>query len=243
MGKFIGFLIKSILVIVVLLVVGVVAVSILVDPNDYKDEITQAVKDNTGRTLTLDGDLALSFWPKIGLELGEAELSNADGFGDKPFFAAKQIQVRVKLIPLLSKQLEVDTVVLQGLRLNLAKDSKGKTNWDDLSSAGESAPAETESDGASAGLASLRIGGVELRDAEVLWDDRQAGVSYSLKQLKLVSGEINPGKPVDVELAFDLATTGPARSGHFELQMTVDMDKSMQKIALKPMSLNMNVSG
>src|SRR5690606_27850105 len=67
---------------VVLLIAAVVAVVVLVDPNDYKDQIAQAVEQQTGRTLTIEGDLDLTFFPWLGLKLGRAQLSDAPGFGD-----------------------------------------------------------------------------------------------------------------------------------------------------------------
>jgi hypothetical protein len=59
-------------VVVVLLIVAGVAVSLLFDPNDYKDEITAAVQDATGRQLTLDGDLELAVFPTIRIAVGGA---------------------------------------------------------------------------------------------------------------------------------------------------------------------------
>ena len=44
-------------------------------------------------------------------------------------YYVETVQVRVKLLPLLRKQLEVDTVRLNGLKLNLARDKDGRTNW------------------------------------------------------------------------------------------------------------------
>ena len=62
-----------------------VAVSILVDPNDYRAEIETAVADATGRTLTIDGELSLKTFPCCGVRLGSLSLSNPSGFPDKPF--------------------------------------------------------------------------------------------------------------------------------------------------------------
>ena len=85
MGKVLKIL--AILVVVLVLVVagGAAAIVMLVDPNDYRGEIETAVRDNTGRELTLGGEIGLSVFPWLGLTLNDARLSNAPGFGDKPF--------------------------------------------------------------------------------------------------------------------------------------------------------------
>ena len=95
-------------------------------------EITQAVKQQTGRDLDLRGDIKLSVFPWLGLELGDTRLSNAPGFGKKPFVKIERVGVKVKLLPLLRSQVIVDKIILDGLQLNLARNQKGVTNWDDL---------------------------------------------------------------------------------------------------------------
>ena len=81
--------------------------------------------------------MALSVFPWLGLDIGQTRLSNAAGFEDPYMARMETVQVRVKLLPLLKKQLQVDTVRLNGLELNLARDKDGRTNWSDL--AGEPA--------------------------------------------------------------------------------------------------------
>jgi AsmA protein len=78
------------------------------DPNQYKPKIVQAVKEKTQRTLKLDGDIALSFWPSIGARVGKASLS--ERASDKEFAAVEEAHVSLKLLPLLSKQAVVDSV-------------------------------------------------------------------------------------------------------------------------------------
>ena len=68
-----------------LIVAAAIIIPLVVDPNDYKDEIVSKVKETTGRDLKIQGDIGLSVFPWLGLELGALELSNAKGFGDAPF--------------------------------------------------------------------------------------------------------------------------------------------------------------
>ena len=72
---------------VVLIVVLLLAVSFLVDPNDYKDRIVQVVKEATGRELQLPGNIKLSVFPWVALKLGPATLGNPRGFSPQPFAA------------------------------------------------------------------------------------------------------------------------------------------------------------
>ena len=101
---------------VVLPLVGMIAViaalaaylAATFDPNQYKPQIVQAVKDKTGRTLKLDGDIKLSLFPSIGATLGKASLS--ERASDREFAGADDLHVALKLFPLLSKQVVVDAI-------------------------------------------------------------------------------------------------------------------------------------
>ena len=109
----------------VLIVVAVVVLPMIVDPNDFKPQIASAVESGTGRTLTMKGDLELSVFPWLGVGIGDSALSNAKGFSSQPFAQVETVQVRVKLLPLLSMKLVMDTVVLKGLKVSLETGRSG----------------------------------------------------------------------------------------------------------------------
>ena len=108
------------------------------DPNDYKPQIVQLVKERTGRTLTISGDIRLKIFPKIGAAVGKTTLSERNS--EKVFAGVDEAQVYVALIPLFSRQMVVDQVRLDGLRVDLVRHKDGTSNFSDL--AGSEAPTE-----------------------------------------------------------------------------------------------------
>ena len=132
MPKFLKITLYTLGAAVLLITLTLVGILLFVDPNDYKDDITTAVRDATGRELTIDGNLELSVFPWLGLSLGRTRLGNAPGFGDQPMAQVEAVDIKVKLLPLLKSQLEMKTVLLRGLQLNLARKADGRSNWDDL---------------------------------------------------------------------------------------------------------------
>lgn len=94
-----------IIAVAVALIVGVIIiVPLLIDPNDYKDEISVKVKDQTGRELKIEGDIALTWFPWIGFEMGRVELGNAPGFKAPVFASTDKVAIRLKLLPLLKRE-------------------------------------------------------------------------------------------------------------------------------------------
>ena len=118
--------------IILLIVVGLLAVWALVNPNDYKGRIAAAVKGSTGRELILKGDIKLSVFPWVALELGPASLGNPPGFGAEPFLAFNHAAVRISLWRLLSKRMDIQRVEIDGLDLILLKDASGTGNWENF---------------------------------------------------------------------------------------------------------------
>ena len=239
MGKFLKILAAILGLLVVLVIAAVIIIPLVVDPNDFKDQITAEVKKATGRELLMSGDLGLSVFPWLGLELNGLRLSNAPGFGDQPFAAVRHAQVRVKLMPLLSKALEVDTLRVEGLQLNLAKAKDGRTNWQDLAGAGkpEAPTPEEKPPAAGPGLTGLAIGGVEVADARLVWDDQSSGQRYEVADFALNTGAISPGRPVDLKLAFAVDSAQPLLKARVNLDGRLETDQALQKLSLVPLTV------
>jgi AsmA protein len=128
-----------------LLVLAGVLVASFFNPNDYKGVAADAFTARTGRKLAVTQDLKLSYFPWLALETGGISIGNAPGFGgdtaeNPPFATIEHLAARVKLMPLLHKQIEIGTVEIDGLKLNLARDTKLRGNWQDLLDAAKSPP-------------------------------------------------------------------------------------------------------
>ena len=192
-----------------LFIIAITAAVLLFDPNDYKPQIITLFKDNTGRDLSIPGRISLSVFPWIGLELGKIEISNAPGFGKVPFAKMSHLQVRAKLWPLFKKRLEADTLVVDGLTLNLEKNKQGINNWDDLAQAGKpaaagkkgKAKAETEKTTGTA-LAAFAVNGIELSHAQLNWNDQQQKQKMLISDIQLKVGQLRPASRIPLETQF-----------------------------------------
>lgn len=236
---------------VVLLVIAMVAVAVLVDPNDYKEQIAVKVKEQTGRELVIAGDIGLSFFPWLGLELGRMELGNAEGFGPEPFAAIDAVDAKVKILPLLRTEVEMDTVVLHGLRLSLTRRADGTTNWDDLAGGGKvPAPADAEKPAAEkpaeaqqSPLAALAIGGIEVRDANVSWNDEMAGQQLVLSDFNLTSGAISFEAPFPLNLDGKVSLSKPALKASIDLATRIGLDLPQQQYRMLGTRLAVDAEG
>lgn len=217
-----------------LLVVGMCAVLLLVEPNDFKDEIATAVKDETGRVLALEGDLKLSVFPWLALEGGPAKLGNGEGFGPGPFLTVERADVGVRLFPLLRGRMEVRRLELEGLRVYLEKNAQGQGNWEDFAE-GESTNAADES---AASVEMPTIAGVSIKDAALDYRDLQTASRWRLQKLDVETGRIESGKPIDLELGFALDQGENTDSTQVKLKTKATLDTEAQRYTLADLELD-----
>ena len=215
--------------IVALFIAGLLAVWLLVNPNDYKGRITAAVKQATGRELVLAGDIKLSVFPWVALGLGPASLGNPPGFETEPSFLAFQhAAVRVRLFPLLSRRLVIDRVVLDGMELRLVKNAQGVGNWQNFGKSTQpSAGAERGSGGQWAALAGIAV--------------TKGRVSYQgmvVENFNLETGAFGGSGVTPVSISFD-ATRGMAGES-VTLNGRFDLSGELQKKRVKLEAVNFN---
>lgn len=208
---------------IALLVLALLAVWLFVDPNNYKDRIAAAVKDSTGRSLSLPGKLKLSVFPWISLQTGEASLGNPAGFGDEPFLTLKRASLSVKLMPLLHSQLEVGRIEIDGLDLRLKQNAAGKGNWEDWGSKASATPAPEKSSKAP----TVNLAGVAISNSRIAFENMAAdNVSVDI-------GHVAPGVAIPVSLSMNLVSAPNARpmplKARFEL--TLDLDQQRYQMA------------
>ena len=231
--------------------IAAVAIYILLifDPNKYKAEIAAAVHDATGRELNIQGELKLSFFPWMGVETQSLSLSNPPDFGQAPFAKIESAAIKVKLLPLFKKDVEVDTITLNGLYLQLIRTATGQNNWDDLGTqAGKETPAPagtntTSTNAAAPLLTAFAIGGIQIRDATVIWDDRQSKTRYALNKLSLRTGPISLVEPVALKLETDFISDAPALSAHLGLSTEASYKLDTRQLRLKGVQLTARMHG
>ncbi|MBI5891161.1 MAG: AsmA family protein [Nitrosomonadales bacterium] len=216
---------------IIALILGVLAfVALTFNPNDYKPQIIQAVKDGKQRTLKLDGDIKLYFFPSIGVSLGNISLSEFQS--EQEFASVESASVSLKLLPLLARQFVVDQVAVSGVRARLIKYKNGKTNLDDLLGA-EAAAAPAPASAPEAG-APMRfdIASIRLDKTELSYSDEATGARYGASDLSLQVGRIASGLPTRIDFAAHIQSNKPRLdiAAQIKTTLTFDLEKNLYQV-------------
>ncbi|MBP5987258.1 MAG: AsmA family protein [Azonexus sp.] len=225
-----------------LLGIGVAALFALFDENKIKAQLTEKVYASTQRKLTIDGGLALSVWPDVGVRVGQLTLTERNS--DKPFATVGSARLAVAVLPLLSRRVEVRRIEVDGLVLNLLKKKDGSLNIDDLAG-DKKAPEGADKPAASSPL-QIDVAGVELRNARLTWRDEMANTTTTISDLDFASGRL-VGDMATRHFRIEkltLATTGSSGTDKFELKLAAPL-LSLEGEALesKAVDLTARLSG
>jgi len=241
-------LIKILVALLAIPLVLVAAFHFLVDANGYKEEISARVEQATGRQLILAGDISVSLFPWLGIEVREATLSQPPGFGTTPFARVYQAQARLKWLPLFAGRVELDEILGSGVVLNLIRASDGRNNWDDLGGSAPGTrvaqPLEHQSDADELGseetrppLPKARGHGLNLQGVHIRWEDQEDDSRLVLSDLSVTAEQLDPTIPVDIRIAGNLARQGLDQVGQVALQILARLPADRSTLETAPFTL------
>ncbi|OBU28742.1 AsmA family protein [Photobacterium kishitanii] len=184
---------------ILLVVIGIGALVTFVNPNQFKPLLTEQVKKMTGRDLVIKGDISWRFFPTLGLSVGETAFRNPVGFAQPNLVQFKQADLSVSVLPLLSQQLDIGDMRLEGAHVFIQTLKNGVTNLDGLTDkkaiADKTAtekPAQHHENGAKKSHWKVSVAGIELvnASAEILND--QTKMTAQLNHINFTLDSFKP---------------------------------------------------
>lgn len=231
--------------------IGLAALYALFDGEKIKAELTRVVMEQKQRKLDIAGPLELSVWPSIGIKLGRLTLSEPGGKTE--FLALDSARVEVAVMPLLSRQVKVQRIEVDGLKATLVKHKDGTLNIADLTggagekegSAKAAPPKVGAGDTASAPL-QIDIAGIKIANAQLTWRDEKSRETTTLSNLDLGSGRVqaDSGRQTLAVDALSLAAKGKTGADSFELKLEVPrLNISPDKSSGETLNFTANLAG
>jgi AsmA protein len=234
---------------VFVVVIAILALVLLVNPNQFKPLIVEQAQKHTGLELVIEGDISWQFFPSIGFELGQTELRNPEGFTQPNLFKVDTVGVDVSVTPLFSNQLEIGNITLDGAEFYLETLKDGRKNIDALTQApapqesepavdanSESAPAPQEQSATEASGWTINLAGVTISNALFEMDDKQAGSFTKLYDVSLNLSEF----AVDTWTTATFAASGENNQQKFSANGSAEfkLAEGFASYALRNIDLN-----
>ncbi|MEZ8720454.1 AsmA family protein [Vibrio pomeroyi] len=234
---------------VFVVIAAILALVLLVNPNQFKPLIVEQAQKHTGLELVIEGDISWQFFPSIGFELGQTELRNPKGFTQPNLFKVDTVGVDVSVTPLFSNQLEIGNITLDGAEFYLETLKDGRKNIDALTQASspqesepaadtntESAPAPQEQSATEASGWTINLAGVTVSNALFEMDDKQTGSFTKLYDVSLNLSEF----AVDAWTTATFAASGENNQQKFSANGSAEfkLAEGFASYALRNIDLN-----
>lgn len=178
------------------------AIAVMFDAAWVKNELASIVQEQKQRTLRIDGDVALSFWPSLGIRIGSVSLSEPRS--TEEFAALDAARVSVAVLPLLSRQIVVDRIEVDGLRASLVRRRDGSLNFTDLLTG-------SKEDGRSP--LPVQVAGIRIDNATLSWRDEQSGKTTVVSGLDFATGPISADAGTGIYKVDQVRLAASASSG------------------------------
>jgi AsmA protein len=195
---------KALAVVAVLIVVAVAALlaaPFLIPVDTYKAQLVARVEAATGRTFRIDGPVRLSLLPRLEIEAEDVALGNSPGGVAKNMAELSKLQLRLRILPLLSGEVAVDSFVLVQPRIALEIDKRGRPNWDFAGAGQPARPASRPGSRASShgvSLGDVRLGDVRLVNGTVSYADARTGKKQVLSGINVAIKLPNLDAPLSI---------------------------------------------
>jgi AsmA protein len=222
---------------VALLLMGAGLLTYLVLRLDVRGEIERNVEAATGRDMTINGSVGVSYWPVLGLKAQDVTLSNVEGGRAPAFITADEIDIGVELRPLLDRQVNVRRLVFQRPVVALEVDANGQPNWllrprPSTTPPSTTPPPENPVDVQRTSLRSVRI-----NDGEVSFFDARQGAGWVAGEVDITTALTSLDEPMraqgsvlykDREIEIDASIARPGAAIRGELtQLTLDIQSEL----------------
>lgn len=207
---------------------GILVLKAVLTPEKIKQTVQTYVAQNFHREVTFN-EAKLNF---IGLTLTDFALSEENTFAQGTFVKAKQLVAKIAVKPLLKKRVEIDTLLLDGLDVQLVAHEDGTFNFTSLLSpadqpapAQDTAPAqETPAPEKTDPPLVLQAKQVSAQNCALSYLDESSGDVTTVRNLQVTLTDFDLNAPFQAALALTATLTpqtGPAIEVPLEAQATV----------------------
>ncbi len=243
MKKLIKWVSRTAAFLLLVIMLLVLAISLLFDPNDFKHHVSELVQQETGHQLEIHGPVELQWFPPVGLQLSEVELITSQDAEGRPLFAAASLDLKVNLWALLAHHVKIDDLTLNQPVVNLVSDQTGQGNWGSLLHSPPDQVSQSNGDGTADSGFTLAIHRIQLQDASVHWQDDKSGKGFDLEHLNISTGDLLAGTPASIEVQLSLSTVQPAMNLDLLLNGELSAAENFAEIEIAGLAIEVTARG
>jgi len=206
MRRYIKYGAISIATLLSLLTLTVILLPLLINVQQYLPEIENKISQTTGRQFSIGRDLSISVFPWIGLSCSNLRLGNPPGFEGGEFLEIESFEARLKIIPLLKRQIQISRFIIDGLEINIEKRENGRGNYhfDEWDGAGQESISGSSWGFAGSLMKQLAVPIITVTNGHIIWNDFSRQNSHEITDVVLKLNDVSLGDPFVADFSGDV---------------------------------------
>ncbi len=201
------FVVVGAILVAVIVILVIVATNLNTLVNKNKGAILARAESSLGREVSV-GSIGITLRRGLGVRLEELTVGEDPAFGAEPFVTASELQVNVKILPLLKKEFQVKRIILRNPVIRLVKNKNGELNTRSLVRhlsgqgvpGGAKAPAGGESGAGAAAAVPLVVSLANIENGEVNYIDEIQGIEIRVHKIETSVKDFDLENPLSLEL-------------------------------------------
>ena len=230
------------LALVILLMTAVFIITRVIDPNDFKPQISEIAREQANLDLSIPGQLAWTFWPSLGVSSGRVEVRLAD---EEALFAAlDSAAISVAVWPLLMGQVQMDGLALSGMEANLLETAAGG-NWERIGAAAAEPTSEesaSETDAAGGLTVPVTIPSLSITNSRLRYASELDGTDIRIEKFNLNATDVSLSEPFPLTLSLRYQDQADIRLD-MKADATVGLNLDAERYSVDDLKLELEVAG
>jgi len=214
--------------------------SYYVDTNEFRESFVTAVEQISGRHIILDGELNIALYPNLSLEVLDLSMKDDPQFGQSSIARFNSLRVSVRLMPLLSQRLEIRSIVVEGMEINIVRSSEGRINWQTF--------LDQQFSLLSAGISgeqtfAVSLDGLEVFNATISYTDKLDNQTFGLSGIDIRTGAIVPGHSIPFTADSRFAWKNGGVTSEIVLKGMIEVDEDEKSYFLNDSTIYCKIGG
>ena len=244
--------------VIVLPLITLVAILFFVldNPDAYKQQASDLVRQETGNQLVIDGDISWRFFPPIAIEV--TNISLVDTANKAVIVSLKKASVDLELMPLLfDNELNISGLSIDGIVVDAQIDKDGTPNWSKSAAQTElqNSPAPTTAaakdtageqqkdvtEPSTANSMNINIASVSLTNGQVSYTDARTEESYEVTITRLQTTALVTNKATDLTGQFLVKDNQAGIAADIKIDGSIMINDQLDVVTLKTFSIRGDV--
>lgn len=198
----------GILFVLFIIVCGLALLNLNFFINSNKDLFLSQIEQSIGRKISVR-EINTGFRNGLGIRLKEVLISDDKSFSDNEFIQAQDIQINVEIIPLLSKKIQINKLILNRPIINIIENKSGKLNFESITSGNNPDKKNENKNNNEKNKLALFANSIIIKQGQIFYTNENSETEFQVQKINLLIKDLGLENKVPLNLEAAVLSNEP----------------------------------